>query len=71
MSKVQVFKLDKDKSGLVHKILGVIFIIIGVLLLLPYIIHFLRIVLAIFLLGGGVYFLVKDTRFRWFRIRRF
>lgn len=71
MSKVQVFKMEKEKSDLIHKILGIILIIIAILLLLPYFIHFIKIMLAIILLSTGIFFLLKETRFRWFRIRRF
>lgn len=71
MSKVQTFKMDRERSDLIHKIIGVAFIILAIILLLPYFIHFIKIMLSIALISLGVYFLTKETRFRWFRIRRF
>jgi predicted membrane channel-forming protein YqfA (hemolysin III family) len=71
VKRVQVFKMDKDQSNILNKVLGIIFIIVAIILLAPYILHFLTITLAVFLIGLGIYFLTKETRFRWFRIRRF
>ncbi|MCC7574082.1 hypothetical protein KO361_00620 [Candidatus Woesearchaeota archaeon] len=71
MSKIQTFKIERDKSNIIHKAIGIIAILIAIILLIPYILHFLKITLAIMLLGTGIYFLTKQTRFRWFRIKRF
>ncbi len=71
MAKVQVFNIDKDRSSIIHKLIGVILIIVGIFLLLEYLVHFLKITVAIFLLLGGIFFLVKESRFRWFRFRQF
>lgn len=71
MKRVQTFKLEKDKSNIIHKIIGILFFVIAILLLIPYILDFLKITLAVILLFLGFYFLTKETRFRWFRIRRF
>jgi len=71
MNKIRTFKLEKDKSSFIHKVLGVVFILLALILLIPYFIHFLRILLAIILISIGIYFFTKETRFRWFQIRRF
>ncbi|MFP4568017.1 MAG: hypothetical protein ACLFN8_03660 [Candidatus Woesearchaeota archaeon] len=71
MNRVQSIKIDRDKSNIIHKILGVLFILLALILLIPYIFAFLKITVAILLIALGIYFLTKETRFRWFRIRRF
>ncbi len=70
-SKIHTVKIDREKSNLIHKILGIILIIASLFLLAPYLRDFLQIVIAILFLSAGIYFLTKETRFRWFRIRRF
>ena len=71
MNRLRTIKLDRERSKKIHIIIGIFLIFLGFLLIWKYIIHFFRIILAIALFFGGVFFLVKDTRFRWFRIRRF
>ena len=71
MAKIKTFKMEREKSNIIHNILGIIFILLAILLMLPYIVHFLRIVVAALLIMLGIYFLTKETRFRWFKIRRF
>lgn len=70
-SKVSVFKLERKQSNIIHKVLGIFLILAALILLAPYIWDFLQIILAIIFLSAGTYFLTKDTRFRWFKIRRF
>ena len=71
MSKIQIFKLDREKSNLINKLIGGFLIVASFLLMLPYLYHFFKIFVALFFLAMGVFFLTKETRFRWFRIRRF
>ena len=71
MKKVQTFKIEKEKSNVIHKGIGIIMILLAILLLVPYIVDFLKITIAVVLIFLGMYFLTKETRFRWFRIRRF
>lgn len=71
MSKIKTFKMEREKSDIIHKVLGAIFILLALILIIPYIIHFIRITIAVLLIMLGIYFLTKETRFRWFKIRRF
>jgi hypothetical protein len=70
-NRIHTFKLERDKSELIHKIIGILFILIALALLIPYFLHFLKITIAMLFLSLGFYFITKQTRFRWFRIRRF
>lgn len=70
-SKIHTVKLEREKSNIIHKVLGGLLILASLFLLAPYFRDFFQIIIAIVFLSTGLYFLTKETRFRWFRIRRF
>lgn len=69
MARVDIFKVDKDVSKYIHWGIGIVMIILGLLLLVEYFIHFLKIVVGVIAITYGLYFIANQKRFKWFRLR--
>lgn len=71
MKKIEVVNLDQDSMKYVKKAIGIALLILGLILIFEYLIHALKIILAIALFLVGGYLLTDNSRMKWFRFRRF
>ncbi len=71
IKRIEVVKMDKSLKRHFVIIAGIALVILGLILLLEYIWHFLRIFVGLLLVIIGVYLMIADSsnfRFRRYRI---
>lgn len=66
MAKIDIVKIDKDYKKSWQIILGGFLIIAGLILLIPYLIKFLKILIAIAIIALGIFVLSKNKTIREF-----
>ena len=60
MGKIDIVHIKKDHKKTGHIIMGILFVIIGIILIAPYIFDFIKIFLGILLILIGIYLLSKN-----------
>jgi len=71
MRKIEIVNFDQDALIYVKKAIGIVLIILGLILIFEYILHALKILMAIILFAIGGYLISNQGKLKWFRFRRF